>query len=204
MLEIFKGFSIKEVVSAFLVLFAVIDMTGAIPVILELKAKNRQIEPLKTALISLVVFIVFLFGGLSILAFFGVDIETFALAGGIILFVLASEMVFGVTIFKESNESGINTALVPLVFPLIAGAASFTTLISLRAEYELINIIVAIVLNMVVVYVVLRYVEIVEHLLGKGGVYILKKIFGIILLAIALRMFIGNLANLFGIEIVVK
>ncbi len=203
MLEIFKGFSIKEVVSAFLVLFAVIDMTGAIPVILELKAKNRQIEPLKTALISLVVFIVFLFGGLSILAFFGVDIKTFALAGGIILFVLASEMVFGVTIFKESNEPGINTVLVPLVFPLIAGAASFTTLISLRAEYELINIIVAIVLNMVVVYVVLRYVEIVEHLLGKGGVYILKKIFGIILLAIALRMFIGNLANLFGIEIVV-
>lgn len=201
MLEALGSFSFSEVLSAFLVLFAVIDITGAVPVVLNLKAGGKKIEPLKTALISFVLFMLFLFVGIQLLGFFGVDIKSFAVAGSIILFVLAAEMVFGVTLFKEDCDAEHTTALVPLVFPLIAGAASFTTLLSLRAEYQLINIIIAVILNMVVVYVVLRNVSLVEKLIGKGGVYILKKIFGIILLAIATRLFVENFASLYNILI---
>ncbi|MBE6334861.1 MAG: MarC family protein [Bacteroidales bacterium] len=201
MLEALGSFSFSEVLSAFLVLFAVIDITGAVPVVLNLKASGKKIEPLKTALISFVLFMLFLFVGIQLLGFFGVDIKSFAVAGSIILFVLAAEMVFGVTLFKEDCDAEHTTALVPLVFPLIAGAASFTTLLSLRAEYQLINIIIAVILNMVVVYVVLRNVSLVEKLIGKGGVYILKKIFGIILLAIATRLFVENFASLYNMLI---
>ncbi len=201
MFELVGKFSFSEVLSAFLVLFAVIDITGAVPVVLNLKASGKKIEPLKTALISFVLFMLFLFVGIQLLGFFGVDIKSFAVAGSIILFVLAAEMVFGVTLFKEDCDPLHTTALVPLVFPLIAGAASFTTLLSLRAEYQLINIIIAVVLNMIVVYVVLRNVSLVEKLIGKGGVYILKKIFGIILLAIATRLFVENFASLYNMLI---
>lgn len=201
MFEVLGKFSFGEVLSAFLVLFAVIDITGAVPVVLNLKATGKKIEPLKTALISFALFMLFLFGGIQLLGFFGVDIKSFAVAGSIILFVLAAEMVFGVTLFKEDCDSEHTTALVPLVFPLIAGAASFTTLLSLRAEYQLLNIIIAVVLNMVVVYIVLRNVSLVERLIGKGGVYILKKIFGIILLAIATRLFVENFASLYNMLI---
>ena len=194
----FGSFSIKEILSAFLVLFAVIDITGSIPIVLDLKYKGKRIEPMKTALLSFLLFMLFLFGGIQLLGFFGVDIKSFAVAGAIILFVLAIEMVFGVELFKSDCNIESTTALVPLVFPLIAGAASFTTLLSLRAEYQLVNIITAVLLNMVIVFLVLRHVNLVEKLIGKGGVYILKKIFGIILLAIATRLFVENFASLYN------
>ena len=196
--EYMGPFAIKEVLSAFLVLFAVIDITGAIPIVLDLQYKGKKIEPMKTAIISFAIFMVFLFVGMELLGFFGVDIKSFAVAGAIILFVLAVEMVFGVTLFKADCNFESTTALVPLVFPLIAGAASFTTLLSLRAEYQMLNIIIAVVLNMAVVFVVLKNVNIVEKIIGKGGVYILKKIFGIILLAIAIRLFMENFASLYS------
>lgn len=196
--EYFGSFSIKEILSAFLVLFAVIDITGAIPIVLDLKHKGKKIEPLKTALLSLILFMMFLFGGIQLLGFFGVDIKSFAVAGAIILFVMAAEMVFGVELFKADCNMESTTALVPLVFPLIAGAASFTTLLSLRAEYQLVNIIIAVAMNMGVVFVVLRNVNLVEKIVGRGGVYFLKKIFGIILLAIAIRLFMENFASLYN------
>lgn len=190
-------FSLKESLSAFMVLFAVIDMLGAIPIIISLKEKNLRVEPGKAALISFVILVTFLFVGQALLSLFNVDISSFAVAGGLVLFVLAVEMIFGVEIFKNDSPQGSAT-IVPLVFPLIAGAASFTTLLSLRAEYNIVNIIVAVALNMVVVYIVLKYVYWVERLFGKGGVYIMRKMFGIILLAIAVRLIMANINTLLG------
>lgn len=190
-------FSFKEVVSAFMVLFAVIDILGAIPIIINLREKKQKIEAGKTAIISFVLLVGFLFVGEALLALFNVDISSFAVAGALVLLVLAVEMIFGVEIFKSDGPCASAT-IVPLVFPLIAGAASFTTLLSLRAEYNVLNIILAVALNMVVVYFVLRYVYYVERLFGKSGVYVMRKFFGIILLAIAVRLFTSNLASLLG------
>lgn len=190
-------FSIKEVASAFMVLFAVIDILGAIPIIVGLKEKGQTIESGKTALISFIILFAFLFIGEALLALFNVDISSFAVAGALVLLVLAVEMIFGIEVFKNDAPGGSAT-IVPLVFPLIAGAASFTTLLSLRAEFNLLNIIIALALNLFVVYVVLRNVSYVERLFGKGGIYVMRKFFGIILLAIAVRLFTANLASLMG------
>lgn len=190
-------FSFKEVISAFLVLFSVIDILGAIPIIINLREKNQKIDSGTTAIMSFVLLVAFLFVGKALLSLFGVDISSFAIAGALVLLVLAVEMIFGVEIFKNDGPCGSAT-IVPLVFPLIAGAASFTTLLSLRAEYNILNIIIAIGLNMIVVYFVLRYVYYVERFFGKSGVYVLRKFFGIILLAIAVRLFTTNLNLLIG------
>lgn len=190
-------FSFQEVISAFMVLFAVIDMLGAIPIIISLREKQQKVEAGKAAIISFIILVAFLFVGQALLSLFNVDISSFAVAGALILLVLAVEMIFGVEIFKNDGPCGSAT-IVPLVFPLIAGAASFTTLLSLRAEYNVLNIIIAIALNMVVVYLVLRYVYYVERLFGKSGIYVMRKFFGIILLAIAVRLFMTNLNSLIG------
>ena len=178
-------FSFKEIISAFMVLFAVIDILGAIPIIISLREKNQKIEAGKAAIISFVILVAFLFIGQALLA------------GALVLLVLAVEMIFGVEIFKNDSPCGSAT-IVPLVFPLIAGAASFTTLLSLRAEYNILNIIIAVAMNMALVYLVLRYVYYVERLFGKSGVYVMRKLFGIILLAIAVRLFTSNLTSLIG------
>ena len=190
-------FSFKEIISAFMVLFAVIDILGAIPIIISLREKNQKIEAGKAAIISFVILVAFLFIGQALLGLFNVDISSFAVAGALVLLVLAVEMIFGVEIFKNDSPCGSAT-IVPLVFPLIAGAASFTTLLSLRAEYNILNIIIAVAMNMALVYLVLRYVYYVERLLGKSGVYVMRKLFGIILLAIAVRLFTSNLTSLIG------
>ncbi len=190
-------FSFKEIVSAFMVLFAVIDILGAIPIIVSLRERNQKIEAGKAAVISFIILVAFLFIGQALLSLFNVDISSFAVAGALVLLVLAVEMIFGVEIFKNDSPCGSAT-IVPLVFPLIAGAASFTTLLSLRAEYNILNIIIAVGLNMLVVYCVLRYVYYVERLFGKSGVYVMRKMFGIILLAIAVRLFTYNLTTLIG------
>lgn len=179
-----------------MVLFAIIDITGSIPVILGLKEKGNKIQAWKAALYSLVIFVVFLFLGDGILSLFGVDISSFAVAGSLVIFVLALEMVLGIDIFNNKGPEG-SVTIVPIVFPLIAGAGSLTTVLSLRAEYAVENIIVAIVLNMIIVYFVLAKIEWAERVLGKGGIYILRKFFGIILLAIAIKLFSTNIVSLF-------
>ncbi|HBO27092.1 MULTISPECIES: MarC family protein [Culturomica] len=185
-------FSFKEVFSAFIVLFAVIDILGSIPIILGLKERNKTVHAGQAALISFVILFAFLFVGKSLLALFNVDISSFAVAGALVILVLACEMIFGVEIFKNDGPTDSAT-IVPLVFPLIAGAASFTTLLSLRAEYNILNIIIGLALNILFVYFVLKKVDYVQRVVGKGGVYVMRKFFGIILLAIAVRLFTANL-----------
>ena len=186
----------KESFSAFMVLFAVIDITESTPIILGLKEKGLKVEAGKAAIFSCGIFLLFLFLGDAILSLFGVDIQSFAVAGSIIILILASEMLLDVEIFKYNGPGGSAT-IVPIIFPLIAGAGALTTVVSLRAEYHVENIIVAILLNMVIVYFVMRYLNIAERILGKGGVYILRKFFGIILLAIAVKLFTANITSLF-------
>ncbi len=190
------NFSIKEIVSAFMVLFAIIDITGSIPIIIDIKTKGGKVKPLFAAMGSLILFVLFLIAGDGLLSLFGVNIESFAVAGSIVIFVLALEMILGVELMKNDGPGGSAT-LVPVIFPLIAGAGTLTTLLSLRAEYAFENIIVAILLNMVVVYFVLSKLEYIEKFLGKGTIYVLRKFFGIILLAIAIKLFATNIASLF-------
>ncbi|MBQ5748470.1 MAG: MarC family protein [Bacteroidales bacterium] len=190
------SFCYKEILSAFMVLFAVIDITGSIPVIISLKEKGQKIESGKAAIISTIIFVIFLFLGEAILSLFGVSINAFAVAGSLVFFILAGEMILDVEIFKYQGPGGTAT-IVPIVFPLIAGTGSLTTVLTLRAEYAIENIILAILINMLIVFVVLRNLSIVEKILGKGGVYILRKFFGIILLAIAVKLFTANITSLF-------
>jgi len=186
------GFDLKEILSAFVVLFAIIDITGSIPVIVDLRQRKGQINPGKVSIVSFLTMVVFLLVGEGILNLFGVNVSSFAVAGSLVIFVLAAEMIFDVRIFKDESPAEASY-IVPLVFPLIAGAGSFTTLLSLRAEYEIDNIIIAVAINMVLVFLVLKSTARIEKFLGKGSIYILRKFFGIILLAISVKLFTSNL-----------
>ncbi len=188
-------FSFKETFSAFIVMFAVIDILGSLPIIIGLKENNKNVSPIKASVISFVVLVLFLFLGQALLGLFGVDISSFAVAGGVILLVMAAEMIFGIQVFKEDGPSSSAT-IVPVVFPLIAGAAALTTLLSLRAEYEAINIIIALFLNMCFVYFVLNNLDFISKKVGKGGIYVMRKFFGIILLAISVKLIASNLHSL--------
>ena len=188
-------FNFQELTSAFIVLFAVIDIIGAIPIILDLKQRGRNVDANKATGISFALLIGFFYAGDMLLKLFQVDIASFAIAGSFVLFLMALEMILDIEIFK--NIGPIKEAtLVPLVFPLLAGAGSFTTLLSLRAEYAALNIVIALVLNMVWVFVVLKMTSKIENMLGKGGIYLIRKFFGIILLAIAARLFTANVTLL--------
>ena len=190
-------FNVVEIISAFLVLFAIIDVTGSVPIFLNLRSQDRSIHPEKAATYSLVILIGFLFIGECILKLFQLDISAFAVAGAVVLLILSIEMIFGVEIFKNDSSSTDNSStLFPVVFPLIAGPGSFTTLLSMRAEYHTINIILAVVLNLAIVYLVLRYLDQVKRLLGESGAYILRKFFGVILMAIAVKLLTSNLSAL--------
>ncbi|MGL4519920.1 MAG: MarC family protein [Phocaeicola sp.] len=192
----FDLFNLQEFISAFIVLFAVIDIIGSIPIILDLKAKGRDVNAIKATAISLALLLGFFYAGDMMLQLFQVDIASFAVAGAFVIFMMSLEMILDVEIFK--NTGPIKSAtLVPLVFPLLAGAGAFTTLLSLRSEYQPINIILGLLLNMAFVYIVLRTTDKIEHLLGKGGIYVARKFFGIILLAIAARLFTANITMLF-------
>jgi multiple antibiotic resistance protein len=189
-------FNVLEIVSAFIVLFAVIDILGSIPIIVDLRNKGNKIKATQASVVSFSILIVFLFVGKALLGLFGVDISSFAIAGSLVLFMLSIEMILGVTIFKHDSPSG--ASLVPIAFPLVAGAGSFTTLLALRAEYATINIIIALFLNIVFVYIVLKITNRIENLIGESGIYVLKKFFGIILLAMAIKLFSNNVANIAG------
>lgn len=192
--EFIAAFSLEEVLSSFIIMFAVIDMLGLTPIIIDMRSKGVYINAGKAAIYSLAMFLVFLFLGTSILGLFRVDVASFAIAGSLILFVMAIEMVLGVEIFRNDGPSGSAT-MIPIVFPLIAGAGSFTTLISLQSLYGLINVLIGLLLNIVVVYLVLDKAALLEKVLGKAGVYVTRKFFGIILLAVSVRMFLENLAK---------
>jgi multiple antibiotic resistance protein len=184
--------SFIEIVSASMVLFAVIDIIGSIPIILDLQKKGGKIEAFKASIVALSVLIAFTFLGEKLLGLFGVDISSFAIAGSFILFIMGVEMALGIEIIKYDGPSGVS--IVPIAFPLVAGAGSFTTVLALRAEYAMGNIIIAIVLNLALVYLVLRSTNLVERFLGEGGIHILRKVFGIILLAISVKLFMTNVA----------
>ena len=186
-----------QIASTFIVLFAVIDVLGSTPIFIDLKQQGRPVNALKATLISTSLLIGFFLAGDVMLRLFNVDIESFAVAGSLVIFLLALEMILDVVIFK--NQGPIKEAtLVPVVFPLIAGAGSFTTLLSLRAEYAQINILIGLLLNMVFVYCVLKATERVEKLISKSTIYLLRTFFGSILLAIAVRLFTANLSALLG------
>lgn len=196
MTDFFAAFNLMDTFKAGMVLFAVIDIVGTIPIIIDLKQKTGNINPFFTSVVAFVILVSFLILGESILMILGVDVQSFAVAGSFILFAMSLEMILGVKIFRD-EASGKTASIVPLAFPLIAGAGSMTTIVSLRAEFAAINIILAIIINMVIVYVVLILTKQIERLLGVGGIAILKKVFGIILLAIAVKLFTSNAKQLF-------
>lgn len=182
--------NLTEILATFMVLFAIIDILGSIPIILDIKEKTGAVFPGRTTLAAYGIMLLFLFIGEPLLGLFGVDISSFAIAGSIILLLMGLEMVMGIQLFK--HEAGGSGAIVPIAFPLIAGAGSITTLLSLRAEYHVINILIALSINMIIVYLVLRLTTFFERILGPNGLHILRKFFGIILLAIAIRLFLSN------------
>jgi len=182
--------NLKEIVAAFMVLFAIIDIPGSIPIILDIKSKTGEIEPLKATLVASAIFLAFLFIGSPQLEIFGIDVFSFAIAGSFIIFLIGMEMVLGIEIFKYHTAGG--GSIVPIAFPLIAGAGSITTILSIKAEYETINILISLILNMIIVYLVLKLTYHFEKILGPGGLLILKKFFGVILLSIAIKLFITN------------
>ena len=192
------NFNIKEIFTAFMVLFAVIDIVGNIPIIIDLRKKVGHIQSEKASLIAGIIMIVFLFLGKSLLELIGIDVYSFAVAGSFILFFIALEMILGITLYKDDEDTESITATVfPLAFPLIAGPGSLTTLLSLRAEFFIENIIIAVLCNVVVIYVVLKTSPKIERIIGANGIKIIRKIFGVILLAIAVKLFSANIQALF-------
>jgi multiple antibiotic resistance protein len=191
------NFNIKEIVTAFMVLFAVIDIIGNIPIVIDLRKKVGHIQSEKASIIAGAIMIVFLFLGKSLLNFIGVDVNSFAVAGAFILFFIALEMILGITLYKEEENSAVTASVFPLAFPLIAGPGSLTTLLSLRSEFSIENIIVAVLLNVLLIYAVLKTSSKIEKIIGQNGIAIIRKIFGVILLAIAVKLFAANIKELF-------
>jgi multiple antibiotic resistance protein len=177
-----------DIITVFMVLFAVIDITGSIPILIDIKRKTGQIDAERATLVSFVLMLIFLFAGEPFLNLFGVDVSSFAIAGSFVLLLLGMEMVLGIEFFKYDSQK--QTSIVPLAFPLIAGAGSLTTILSLKAVYSAWTIMIALTMNMIVVYLVLRATRIFEKLLGATGILVLRKIFGVILLAIAIKLFL--------------
>ena len=188
-------FDVKEIFTAGMILFAVIDIIGSTPVIIGLRQKVGHIQSEKASLVALVIMIGFLFVGEEILNLIGIDVNSFAVAGSIIIFFLALEMILGIQFYKE--ESPETASIVPIAFPIIAGAGTLTTLLSLRAEFAAANIIAAIVINILVVYIVLKSSKSIERVLGSSGISVIQKVFGVILLAIAVKLFANNAQQLF-------
>ncbi|POY40347.1 hypothetical protein C3L50_06790 [Flavobacterium alvei] len=185
----------KEIATVGMVLFAVIDIVGTIPVMVDLKSKHGHIESEKASIVAGMIMIVFLFVGEELLKLIGIDVHSFAVAGSFVLFFLALEMILGIRIYRDEESS--SASIVPIAFPLIAGAGTMTTLLSLKAQYQTVNILIAIVLNIIVVYIVLKSSAKIERMLGKNGLGVIRKAFGVVLLAIAVKLFAGNVKDLF-------
>ncbi|MEO9871910.1 MarC family protein [Ekhidna sp.] len=186
-------FNFKEIISVSLILFSVIDILGSVPIIIDLRKKFGHVQSEKATLVSGIIMVIFLFVGESILALFGIDISSFAVAGAIIMFFLGMEMVLGLQFFKSDPEESKSASIVPIAFPLIAGAGTMTTLISLKVEYSTANILIGIAVNLLFVYIVLKTSGWLEKVIGKAGFNVLRKVFGIVLLAIAIKIFKNHL-----------
>lgn len=192
------SFDFKDFATASMILFAVIDVIGSIPIIISLREKVGHINSGRASLVAIVVMIVFLFVGESILSLIGINTNEFAVAGSLVLLFLALEMILGITIFKDSAYGVSSATVFPLAFPLLAGPGTLTTLLSLRAEYAIEVIIAAIVANMILVYIVLKTSSKIQNLIGKNGIEVIRKVFGVILLAIAVKLFTSNIQELFN------
>lgn len=189
------GFNFREIITVAMVLFAVIDIVGSIPIIVDLRQKHGTIESGKASLVAALIMIVFLFVGEEFLNLIGIDVNSFAVAGSFVLFFLALEMILGIRLYRDEDSN--SASIVPIAFPIIAGAGTMTTLLSLRAQYATINIIIAIVLNIILVYTVLKGSARIEKRLGKNGLGVIRKAFGVVLLAIAVKLFAANVKGLF-------
>ncbi len=190
-------FNVKEIVTGFMILFAVIDIIGNIPIIIDLRSKNKTIQSRKASLVAGVVMIVFMFVGEEMLSLIGIDVNSFAIAGAFVLLFIALEMILGITIYRDNGSNDITATVFPLAFPLIAGPGSLTTILSIKSEFSTENLVVAIVLNVLVVYVVLKTSDRIERFIGKNGINIIRKVFGVILLAVAVKLFTTNIKALF-------
>lgn len=189
------NFDLKEIITVGMVLFAVIDIIGSVPIIVDLKSKHGHIESEKASLVAAIIMIVFLFVGEGFLKLVGIDVHSFAVAGSFVLFFIALEMILGIRIYRDTEAS--SASIVPLAFPLIAGAGTMTTLLSLRSQYYTENILIAIILNIILVYAVLKSSSKIEKMLGKTGLGVVRKTFGVVLLAIAVKLFASNVKGLF-------
>ena len=190
------AFSFKESLTCFMVLFAVIDILGSVPIIVTLRKQFGHIDSERAAVVSGLLMIIFLFVGDKLLKFIGIDVNSFAIAGAFVIFIIALEMILGIEIHKVENIKA--ASIVPIAFPLVAGAGTLTTTLSLRAEYHVFNIIVGIILNTILVYIVLKSANFLEEKIGDATLMIFKKVFGIILLAISIKLFTANFAQLFS------
>jgi multiple antibiotic resistance protein len=189
-------FNFKEILTASMVLFAVIDIVGSVPIIISLRNKVGHIQSEKASVVAGIIMVAFLFIGEEILNLIGIDVNSFAVAGALVIFFLAIEMILGITLYKDDEPE--SASIVPIAFPLIAGAGTITTLLSIRAEFYVENIIVAIVVNIIFVYLVLKSSRRIESVLGKNGLSVIRKVFGVILLAIAVKLFAANINVLFN------
>lgn len=192
------NFDLVEIAKASMILFAVIDIVGSLPIVVKLKANaGGKLQSGKASIVAGVIMLLFLVVGEKILSFIGIDAASFGIAGAFILFFMALEMVLGITLFKQDEHTSKTVAIVPLAFPMIAGAGSMTSILSLRAEYSTVNIAIAIIINILFVFIVLRLSGWFEKKLGKSGIAIIEKIFGIILLAIAVKLFMTGVKSTF-------
>tara|TARA_B100000767_G_scaffold275673_1_gene314205 strand:+ start:4374 stop:4949 length:576 start_codon:yes stop_codon:yes gene_type:complete len=188
------NYNLKEIFTASLVLFAVINAIGSIPIIISLREKVGHIESEKASLVAGGIMIAFLFIGKNILNLIGIDVNSFAVAGSLIIFFIALEMIMGISIYK--NDVPETASIVPIAFPIIAGPGSLTTLLSLRAEFEVFNIVMAVLFNILVVFIILKSTTLMSKILGKSGIAIIQKVFGIILLSIAVKLFATNVGQI--------
>ena len=186
----------KDIFSAFMILFAVIDIVGNIPIIIDLRKKVGHIQSEKASLIAGIIMIFFLFIGENILSLIGIDVNSFAVAGSFVLFFIALEMILGITLYKDEDNTTMTASVFPLAFPLIAGPGSLTTLLSIKSEFSTPDIIIAIIVNVIVIYLVLKTSGKIEKLIGKNGIQIIRKVFGVVLLAIAVKLFMSNIKEL--------
>jgi multiple antibiotic resistance protein len=187
------SFDFKEILTTFMVLFAVIDIVGNIPIIIDLRKKAGHIQSGKASIIAGIIMVVFLFLGESILTLIGIDVHSFAVAGAFILFFIALEMILGITLYKQEEGTAMNASVFPLAFPLIAGPGSLTTLLSLKSEFHTENIIIAVIINVLVIFLVLKTSSRIERIIGQNGIDIIRKVFGVVLLAIAVKLFTSNI-----------
>jgi len=190
-------FNYKEIFAAFMILFAVIDIVGNIPIIVDLRKKAGHIQSGKASIIAGAIMIFFLFIGENILSLIGIDVNSFAVAGSFVLFFIALEMILGISIYKDDGNTSSTASIFPLAFPLIAGPGSLTTLLSIKSEYSTENIIIAIILNVIFIFVVLKTSKKIEKILGPNGIQIIRKVFGVVLLAISVKLFTSNIQGLF-------